>query len=66
MSNIDIAEYLKQKTSTFVSGFMDALYSKQPKSPMFNREEYVEGYADGAQYKDELNGTAPSTLIRRI
>jgi len=66
LGKVDIAEYLKQKTHTFVSGFMDGLYSEPPKSPMFNREEYVEGYADGAQYKDELNGTAPSTLIRRI
>lgn len=53
----NIGEYLKQQTSTFVSGFLDGLYSEEPKPPLLNRHEYIEGYADGAQYKDELSLT---------
>ena len=64
--NIDIAEYLKTRPHTFVSGFIDSLYSKLPRAPGYNKQDYYDGYADGSFYKDELSGVSPFCIIRRV
>ena len=60
----NIQPWLRKQHSEFVRGFLDGLYSHLPKSGIFNRQEYIDGYADGSQYKAELQGISIMCWIR--
>jgi len=64
--NINIGDYIKQKSSSFQVGFIDGLFGVLPNSQFRDSEAYDCGYADGAQYKSELRGTAHCCLIRKL
>ena len=61
---LNIQPFLRRQVKEFISGFFDGLYSRRPVSPTFNRQEYINGYANGAQYKDELSGISCMSWLR--
>ena len=62
----NIQPYLAEQTSIWLDGFCDAVWYNRPKAPAFNRDEYIEGYADGSMYHAEMSGIAVSTKLRRV
>lgn len=54
----------KNQRESFVKGFLCALFSEIPDTFMiFNRDDYISGYAEGSIYRDTINGLSPFCLL---
>ena len=66
MRTLETGDTLKKRNHEFVKGYLDAMYSQIPTPTIFNRRDYVKGYAVGSIDKDVLRGTLHPEIARQL